>query len=527
MGLVDLAYGAALVAYLGTLAYVTVYCLLQLRLLVAYLRRERNPLPRERPAAVLPRVTVQLPIYNERYVAERIVDAACGLRYPRERLQIQVLDDSTDDTTVLLAERVRRWRRSGVDVVHVRRDSRRGYKAGALRDAMATATGEFVAIFDADFVPAPEFLLTSVPHFADPSVGVVQSRWEHLNEDYSLITRLQALQLNVHFTVEQAGRRAAGLFAQFNGTAGVWRTACIEDAGGWRALTLTEDLDLSIRAQLRGWRIHYLHDNLAPAELPAEMVAFKGQQHRWMKGGAECARELLGAVWRAESLSFAEKLYTTSHLLASSIFVFVCLIGLLSVPAMFGVVHFGLDPIWFSGFLTATVAVGAVYFVANVQASWRDVPMWRGVLRFAGLFPAFLSLSMGLSLHNGAAVIEGFRGRRSAFVRTPKFAIGSGHEVATNAYRSRELHWTTYGEGALALMFAAAVAWALATGHTSFALFHLMLAVGYGAICAFTLRDSFLPKAVPIPSPARPRRVCEPRMFVEQAAAPSVVGERV
>ena len=511
MTLPDLAYGTALATYLAALTYVTAYCLLQLRLLVAYLRRRRPAAPALAPGAEAPRVTVQLPIYNERYVAERVVDAACRLRYPRERLQIQVLDDSTDDTAALVAERVRRWRRSGVDIAHVRRPARRGYKAGALRDAMATATGEFVAIFDADFVPAADFLAVSVPHFADARVGVVQSRWEHLNEGYSLITRLQALQLNVHFTVEQAGRRAAGLFAQFNGTAGVWRRACIDDAGGWRALTLTEDLDLSIRAQLRGWRIAYLEHNLAPAELPAEMNAFKSQQHRWMKGGAECARVLLGRVWRAPRLSLAERLHTTAHLLASAIFVFVCAIGVLSVPAMLAVVHFGLDPTWFSGFLTATVAVAAVYFVANVQASWRDVPTWRAVLRFCGLFPAFLSLSMGLSLHNGAAVLEGFRGRRSAFVRTPKFAVGAGNVVAANAYRRRDVHWTTYGEGVLALAFAAAVAWALATGHTFFALFHVMLAVGYGAICAYTLRDSLAPRQAPA-------EVAPPRPSVSAAA---------
>ena len=506
----DLAYAAALTGYLLALAYVTVYCLLQLRLLWAYVRRRRRPGPL--PPDHWPRVTVQLPVYNERYVAERIVDAACRLRYPRERLQIQVLDDSTDDTADLLAERVARWRRSGVDVVHVRRPTRRGYKAGALQDALPAATGEFIAIFDADFVPAPDFLRVSIPHFADPRCGVVQSRWEHLNEDYSLITRLQAFQLNVHFTVEQAGRRAAGLFAQFNGTAGVWRRACIDDAGGWRAATLTEDLDLSVRAQLRDWTIAYLDDNLAPAELPAEMNAFKSQQHRWMKGGAECTRLLLGSVWRAPQLSLGQRLHTVAHLLASSIFVFVCAIGVLSVPAMLAVVRFGLDPTWFSGFLTATVAVAAVYFVANVQSSWRAVPMWRAVLRFAALFPAFLSLSMGLSLHNGAAVVEGFRGRRSAFVRTPKFALGAGNAVAANRYRRRELHWTTYGEGALAVVFAAAVAWALATGHTFFAVFHLMLAVGYAAICALTVRDSLLPRRVvdaqgssgsPAPRPAR------------------------
>ena len=493
----DLLYGGVLVAYLLVLAYVTAYCLLQLRLLGSYLRDRRDPPPPPRRPARWPRVTVQVPLYNERYVATRVIDAVCGFDYPADRLQVQVLDDSTDDTVAIVAHCVMRWRAAGVDVEHVRRERRRGFKAGALADAMPGVTGEYVAIFDADFVPAPDFLKASVPHFDAPEVGVVQSRWAHLNEDYSLITRLQALQLNVHFTVEQRGRRAAGLFLQFNGTAGLWRRTCIEDAGGWRALTLTEDLDLSVRAQLRGWRIRYLEHNLAPAELPMEMSAFKSQQHRWMKGGAECSRILLPQVWRAPRLTFAEKVHSTAHLLGSSIFVFVFLIGVLSLPTAFAVVHFGLHPALFSVFLSATLAVGAVYWVANVRASWRERATGESTWRFLVLFPAFLSLSMGLSLHNGLAVLQGFWGKRSDFVRTPKFALdGAGaralDELAANVYRGRRWSWITVGEGALALAFAVATAVGIASGHTFFTVFHAMLAVGYGAIFGYTVRHASL-----------------------------------
>ncbi len=501
MQIVDYVYGTVLGAYLLVLAYVTVYCLLQLHLLVNYLRSRREPRAAPPSPAKWPHVTVQLPLYNERYVATRIIGAVAAFDYPADRLQVQVLDDSTDDTVDIVAACVEVWRARGLDIVHVRRERREGYKAGALADAMHAATGEFVAIFDADFVPAPDFLKTSLPHFRDPRVGIVQSRWEHLNEDYSIITQMQALQLNVHFTVEQRGRRAAGLFAQFNGTAGVWRRACIEDAGGWRALTLTEDLDLSVRAQLRGWTIEYLEDNLAPAELPMEMNALKGQQHRWMKGGAECSRLLLPQVWGSERLSLSQKLHSSAHLLGSTIFVFVWLIGVLSVPTMFAVVHFGINPTLFTVFLVATLAVGAVYFVANVQRSWKRLQHAEAVWRFLVLFPLFLSLSMGLSLHNGFAVLQGLWGKRSEFVRTPKFALGDAgglaqQALANNVYRRRQLSWITVGEGLLAVLFAGATVWGLTSGHNFFVLFHLMLTFGYGMIFVLTLRHTlFVPKA--------------------------------
>ena len=511
----DLLYGGVLVAYLLVLAYVTVYCLMQLHLLGSYLRDRRDPSPPPPAPTRWPRVTVQLPLYNERYVATRVIDAVCAFDYPPDRLQVQVLDDSTDETVDIVAHCVMRWRAAGLDIEHVRRSERHGYKAGALADAMDAVTGEFVAIFDADFVPAPDFLKASIPHFDAPEVGVVQSRWEHLNEDYSLITRLQALQLNVHFTVEQRGRRAAGLFAQFNGTAGVWRRACIEDAGGWRALTLTEDLDLSVRAQLRDWKIRYLEHNRAPAELPMEMSAFKSQQHRWMKGGAECSRVLLPQVWRSDRLTLTEKLHSSAHLLGSTIFVFVFLIGVLSLPTALAVVHFDLSPALFSVFLSATLAVGAVYWVANVRSSWREESTGESTWRFLVLFPAFLSLSMGLSLHNGLAVLQGFRGKRSAFVRTPKFAVDdAGAEaldrIATNVYRRRRWSWITVGEGALALVFAAATVVGLVSGYTFFTLFHAMLALGYGTIFGYTVRHASLR--------ARPGAAVAP------AVAPSVHG---
>ena len=489
MNLLDTILWLAMGAYFLALLYVTIYCLMQLHLLWAYLRRE--PTPEQEPQQQWPVVTIQLPFYNEQYVANRIIDTVCAFDYPKECLQIQVLDDSTDETVDLVADRVLFWQMRGFDIEHVRRSERTGFKAGALADAMQAVKGEFIAIFDADFVPNADFLRKSIPHFDDPQTGVVQSRWAHLNEDYSVITRLQALQLNVHFTVEQSGRRAADLFAQFNGTAGVWRKACIESAGGWKADTLTEDLDLSIRAQLKGWTIRYLEENLAPAELPVEMNAFKSQQHRWMKGGAETARKLLPSLWKNSGLPLGKKVHMTSHLLASSIFLFVFLIGVLSVPTAVAVAHFAL-PAWiFTGFLVATLAVGSVYYVANVKSSWTSLGHWAAFGRFLLLFPLFLCLSMGLSLHNTVAVLQGFRGKKSPFVRTPKFAVNDGNQVTSNSYRSRKLSWTTLGEGALGLVFLASFVWGLSTGNTFFLLFHGMLTVGYLSIFGITLWHTF------------------------------------
>lgn len=489
MDILDIFLGAALCGYVITLIYVTVYCLMQVHLLRAYLGRKQPPAP----VAVTdwPMVTVQLPFYNELYVAQRIIDTVCAFDYPKNRLQIQVIDDSDDATVQIAADRIDAWKAKGVDIQHVRRKKRQGFKAGALADAMPKVKGEFIAIFDADFVPSPDFLKTSIPFFADAKTGVVQSRWAHLNEDYSLITRLQALQLNVHFTVEQSGRRAADLFAQFNGTAGIWRKKCIEDAGGWKADTLTEDLDLSIRAQLNGWTIRYLEENLAPAELPVEMNAFKSQQHRWMKGGAENARKLLPSLWRNKGLTFNKKVHMTTHLLASSIFLFVFLIGVLSIPTAFAVAHFALPSWIFTGFLVASLAVGAVYYVANVKSSWTSLSQWKAFGRFVVLFPLFLCLSMGLSLHNTIAVLQGFRGKKSPFVRTPKFAIGDGNKVTSNNYRTRKIKWTTIAEGLLGLTFSAATAWGIWTGNSFFSLFHGMLAIGYLSIFIITLRHSF------------------------------------
>jgi cellulose synthase/poly-beta-1,6-N-acetylglucosamine synthase-like glycosyltransferase len=365
-----------------------------------------------------PTVTVQLPVYNEIYVVGRLIDAACAMVYPREKLEIQVLDDSTDQTVAAVAGLVERYRKQGFSIQHVCRPNRTGYKAGALKHGLTSARGEFIAIFDADFVPRKDFLLKTIPHLvADANVGMVQTRWEHLNFDYSLLTRTQAMALDGHFVMEQAVRDKVGLFINFNGTAGVWRKSCIEDAGNWQADTLTEDLDLSFRAQLRGWRFVFLNDVTSPAELPSEINALKSQQFRWTKGAIETARKILPEVWKAK-LPARVKLHATFHLTNNIVFPFIVLAGVLNVPLVF-IKHGGLHNEYFTAMSVFVFAfIGSFLFYLfsqkDVYGDWR-----RRLL----LFPVFMAGSMGFAVNNTRAVLEGLFRKKSEFVRTPKYSI--------------------------------------------------------------------------------------------------------
>lgn len=442
-----------------------------------------------------PFVTVQLPLYNEKYVVERLIDNIVQFDYPRDRFEVHVLDDSTDETQDLVRDKVNYYKTLGYNIEQVRRKVRKGYKAGALKDGMEFAKGEFIAIFDADFLPRADFLRNTIPHFADPKVGVVQTRWEHINEEYSLLTKLQAYQLNVHFTVEQAGRMAGNDFLQFNGTAGVWRRTAIDEAGGWEADTLTEDLDLSFRAQLKGYKIKFLQEIGAPSELPVEMNSYRSQQFRWMKGGAETSKKMLAMIWNS-NLSFGKKMRSSMHLLGSTIYVIVFILGVSSVPLVYSINHlslnYGFDKDSFTGFLIGLIVVGAMFYAANVQSPVRKESLPKAILKFMVRFPLFLSLSMGLSLHNMLAVIEGWRGKKSPFVRTPKFNIlaSKDKEVASNKYIIRELSWTTILEGVLTLYFGIAFLWGLYWGETTFLVYHLMLTMGYGYVFYQTWKDA-------------------------------------
>ena len=477
------------VMYTGALLYITFYCLLQFHLLYWYKKGEiKQYLHEEKSDKDLPLVTIQLPIFNEMYVVERLIDKIAEIEYPKDKLQIQILDDSTDETVKLSQKKVDEYLAKGFDIELRHRVDRTGYKAGALKEGMESAKGEFIAIFDADFLPNKDFLKKTIPYFQNEDVGVVQTRWEHINEDYSLITQLQALQLNVHFTVEQNGRRRGDYLLQFNGTAGVWRTQTIEEAGGWEADTLTEDLDLSIRAQLKGWKIMFLEEIGSPAELPAEMNGLKSQQYRWMKGGAETARKMLPTVWRSD-LPFFTKVHATGHLMASSIFVFVFLIGVFSVPLLFGMAQLGINTGWYTFFLIGWVSIIAIYYVANVATNFKNEPFTKRILKFVVLFPLFLALSMGLSLHNTVAVIQGYFGKKSPFVRTPKFNIKTISDSFTNRnYLMKKLSWTTIAEGIMAIYFLGGVIAGIQSANYTFLIFHSLLSLGYGTIFYYTIR---------------------------------------
>lgn len=479
--------------YTLALLYITIYCLMQLNLLWHYKKHhwqgESNAIDNpEIKEAALPVVTIQLPLYNELYVVERLIDNIVKMDYPKDKLEIQVLDDSTDESIDIAKNKVEEYQKQGFDIKHVRRADRVGYKAGALQEGMKTVKGEFIAIFDADFLPKVDFLKKTIPYFQDKNVGVVQTRWEHLNQDYSLLTELQAFQLNVHFTVEQLGRRAGDLMLQFNGTAGVWRKDTIESAGGWEADTLTEDLDLSYRAQLKGWEIIFLEDVVSPAELPVEIRSLKSQQYRWMKGGAETAKKMIPTIWKSD-ISLRRKIHATTHLLGSSIFVSVFIVGVFSVPLLFALSPTGINERIFGVFFISMISVICVYYVANVQAAWETESGWRKVLKFVLIFPIFLALSMGLSLHNTIAVVQGFWGKKSAFVRTPKFNIKNiSDKIHGQNYLVSKIDMTTIFEGILAVYFSVGLIYGITHQEMTFSIFHLLLALGYGSIFVMSVK---------------------------------------
>ncbi len=440
-----------ILAVLGFHRYVMVW--------LYYKHEDRKPGPAPLPER-LPRVTVQLPIFNEMYVVDRLLESVAAIRYPRELLQIQVLDDSTDETAAIASRAVGHYRSLGFDIHYLHRGDRTGYKAGALDAGLASATGEFVLIFDADFVAPPDVLEKTLGHFADPQVGMVQARWGHINRDYSLLTQVQAIMLDGHFIMEHGARSRAGRFFNFNGTAGVWRRSVIADAGGWQHDTLTEDLDLSYRAQLRGWRFVYLPDLVAPAELPVEMNAFKTQQQRWAKGSVQVCKKLLPRIL-ASALPWRQKVEATFHLTANLAYPLMVLLAALMFPAM--VLRYSMGwaemivvdvPI----FLAATASVCIFYALSQKE---QFPTTWKSKLKY---IPAVLGIGVGISLNNAIAVLEGLFGKPSEFTRTPKYRIeGAGDDWKTKTYKGKT-SWAPYAELALACYFTFVNLYALTYG---------------------------------------------------------------
>jgi cellulose synthase/poly-beta-1,6-N-acetylglucosamine synthase-like glycosyltransferase len=479
---------ALLILYIAALLVLFVFGLHGISMIYHYLRlKPSDPEPGAHSRTSLPLVTVQLPLYNEMYVAERLVESVCALDYPRELLEIQILDDSTDETADLLARLAAVKREEGYRIEHIRRPNRDGFKAGALRAGLDVAHGEFIAIFDADFLPHADFLLRAIPHLmADPRLGLLQARWEHLNRDYSLLTRIQAIALDAHFAMEQQVRNRASFFINFNGTAGIWRKECIEDAGNWHADTLTEDLDLSYRAQLRGWRFLYLNDLTVPAELPSEINGLKSQQFRWTKGAIETAKKHLPTVWRSNQ-PFIVKIHATAHLTSNLVFPCILLIALLNLPVLLLKQEHAELGIWFDLmgiFVLSSISTLLFYLFAqrDIRSDWR-----RRIL----LFPIFMAGSMGFAVNNTRAVMEALFNRKSAFERTPKYNILS----ATDQWRGRRYRYSKVGaevliELLLALYFLCGIAASIYFIEISLIPFQMMFLFGFGFSGFLSLRHA-------------------------------------
>lgn len=478
-----------LVLYSLCLLFIFCYSLTQLHLTTLYWSRKRKT-EVETALQNWPAVTIQLPVYNERYVVERLLDAIFTLDYPTDKLQVQVLDDSTDETSDLIFEKLKANEHTGIKLEHIRRSIRTGYKAGALQHGLQSANGEFIAIFDADFIPSKSFLKQTIPAFKDTQTGVVQTRWGHLNKDYSLLTRLQAFGLDAHFTIEQQGRYQGNYFLNFNGTAGVWRKSCIIDAGGWQSDTLTEDLDLSYRAQLKGWQIEYLEHLETPAELPASIGALRAQQYRWTKGAAETAKKHIKKVMKS-NIPFSTKLHAVFHLLNSAMFICVLVSALLSVPLLYIKANTPeIQPLFMFGslLLLSFVSLAGFYWTSKYQDE-RDSS--KAVLKFIPEFLLFLSISMGMSLHNSLAVLEGYAGKKTPFIRTPKYNIQhKGDNWRQRSYFMSGISFMTILEGLLCLYFIFGIGLALMFKDYSLLPFHILLALGFGIVFIYSLLHS-------------------------------------
>ena len=423
----------------------------------------------------LPRITVQLPIFNEQYVVDRLLDAVCRLDYPREKLDIQLLDDSTDETVEVARILVDRYVALGHPVSYFHRDHREGFKAGALDEGLKTAKGEFVAIFDADFVPAPDFLMKCIHHFTDPRIGMVQARWTHLNRHYSFLTEVEAILLDGHFVLEHSARARTNVFFNFNGTAGVWRRAAIDDAGGWEHDTLTEDTDLSYRAQLKGWRFVYLPDVECPAELPVEMTAFKTQQARWAKGLIQVSKKILPKVLSSD-LPRRVKVEAWYHLTANLSYPLMIVLSVLLLPAMIIRFYQG----WFQMlyidlplFLASTFSISSFYLVSQKELFPRT---WPRVLLY---LPFLMALGIGLTITNTRAVLEALIGKKTAFARTPKYRVASKKDKAFAAKYRKRLGWVPWLELLIGSYFALTVYYAIDNDNFFTVPFLLLFVIGY------------------------------------------------
>ncbi len=480
-----------IVVYTIALTLIFIYALAQLNLLSNYLKAQKK-----QSQAVkfdfsnpnnIPFVSIQLPVYNEMYVMERLLENMSKMDYPKDKLEIQVLDDSTDESLELTQKLVKQLKLSGINIVHIHRTKRTGFKAGALKEGLKVAKGEFIAVFDADFLPRPNWLKETIPYFKDENIGVVQTRWSHLNRNHSVLTKIQAFALDAHFTLEQVGRNSKSHFINFNGTAGVWRKTCILEAGNWEGDTLTEDLDLSYRAQLKNWKFKYLEDVETPAELPMAISAARTQQFRWNKGGAENFRKMAWKLVKNKRISAKTKAHGLLHLLNSTMFLNIFIVAVLSIPMLYIKNEYeSLKPYFYvmSFFVVSSIIFFVCYWFMYKKIYGNSL---KDFIEYLGMFFTFFSIAMGFSLHNSVAVLEGHFGKRSDFVRTPKFNINSlSDSWKNNKYLSKKIPIYVLFEGLLTLYFGFGMYSAFVVGNQGgdFGLFpfHLMLFLGFGYV---------------------------------------------
>lgn len=485
---------AVLAAYFGILLVLSFYGSHRYKIAHLYKRYASGPDPEpagrfERDA--LPVVTVQLPLFNERYVVERLIRAVCALDWPSDRLEIQVLDDSTDDTTRIASQLVDEMGEAGYDIKLLHRTDRTGYKAGALEAGLGVARGDLIAVFDADFVPDPDFLRETIDHFTDPDIGMVQARWEHINREYSLLTRAQAVLLDGHFVLEHTARNRSGRFFNFNGTAGIWRRQAIEDAGGWEHDTLTEDLDLSYRAQMAGWRFLFLRDVTAPAEIPVEMNAFRSQQHRWAKGSIQTALKLLPRILKSDLPAYV-KYEAFHHLTSNFAYLLMVLLAVLMPVATIIRIQQG----WYEAlFLDLPIFLGATFSICYFYwMSQREIG--RRPAEILALIPAVLGLGIGVSVNNAKAVLEAVVGHQTPFVRTPKYAIRSTGESWTEKLYIRKSTVLPLIELSLAAWFTYAIGFILLSpDHSAWSLpFLALFQFGFFYVAGLSLFQSLRPR---------------------------------
>jgi len=487
-----------IIVYSTALILIFMYALAQLNLLFNYLssknKKDNDPKYNFKNSNEIPYVTIQLPVYNELYVMERLLNNIAKIDYPKNKLEIQVLDDSTDETLELTSKHIAQLQCTGLDIQHVLRNNREGFKAGALKEGLKVAKGEFIAIFDADFLPQKDWLKCTVPYFKNPEIGVVQTRWGHINRNYSILTKIQAFALDAHFTLEQVGRNSKGHFINFNGTAGIWRKQCILDSGNWQGDTLTEDLDLSYRAQLKKWKFKYLEHVETPAELPVVISAARTQQFRWNKGGAENFRKMLFKLLKSKNISVKTKIHGILHLLNSTMFLNVFIVSVLSIPMLYIKNEYAhLKPYFYvmSFFVISTIIFFICYWFMFKQIYGGG---FKKFIHYISLFLTFFSIAMGFSLHNSIAVLEGHFGKRSEFIRTPKFNINSLTDSwKDNKYIRKKLSVNVILEGLLMLYFVFGMYSAFIVGDQGgdFGLFpfHLMLFFGFGYVFFKSLSD--------------------------------------